>query len=133
MFEKATKLTGKPNETTKVNAPHYITKEGYGKFAVSTENGSYTTLTMDPMLQSFLIKVVGVDATRNLVRLFAKEKKETRSRSRHVAHRLFELLFKSIDTDKLRKNIMILLTKEFGEAAVADMKKPIKPPVTKLD
>jgi len=114
--------SAKPSRTHPT--PHYVTKEGYGKFAVSTENGDYTTLTMDPMLQSFLIKVVGIEATRNLVRLFAKEKHETRSRSRHVAHKVFELLFKSIDTEKLRKSIMALLLKEFGEAAVAEMKKP---------
>ncbi len=45
-------------KTTKTNgaaqpAPHYVTKEGYGKFAVSTESGDYTTLTMEPMLQYF--------------------------------------------------------------------------------
>lgn len=124
MTTKTSKSTTKPNVTAPAKPPVYTTKEGYGKFAVSTEKGAYTTLTMDPMLQSFLINLVGIDATRNLVRSFAKEKKETRSRSRHVAHRLFELLFKSVDDDKLRKNILALLVREFGESAVADMKKP---------
>lgn len=102
--------------------PRYRTGEGYGKFAVSTESGEYTTLTMDPMLQDFLVKIVGIEPTRHLVRLFAKEKHLTRSRSRHVAHQIYGLLFKNVDNDRFRKTIINLLVKEFGESAVADMK-----------